>query len=167
MTDKYVNTTFISGSTLLKRMPNINVGTELHVAYETYEVAAADADADVHRIFKGLDPCIIPIAILVATDGITGATVYDLGIYETNLGAVVDADAFAANMDLSSAVDLGFLTALDGMDAVAIENYGRKLFEHAGHTEANKRGSYDIAFTLDTAGTGAGTLAVLMLYAQG
>lgn len=168
MADVYVNTTYFNADgSLIKRQPAINVGAPLLAFFETFETVSGDNDADVKRIFKALDPNLIPIAILIATDGITGQTAVDVGLYETNLGAVCDADCFAANLDTSSAADFGFATALDGMDAVAIENYGRKLYEHAGDTAAAHSPAYDLCLTLDTAGSGAATLAVLMIAAKG
>lgn len=147
-----------------------NGGAPVGALFATFEVAAADSDGSVYRVFKGLPANLIPLDIKIACDAITAGTVWDVGLYDTDLGAVIDADCFAANLDLSSAADFGNPTALDGMDAVAIENYNKRLFEHAGHTvEANtRRGKgYDLALTADTVGSAAGTISVLMYYAMG
>lgn len=164
--NKYTDAKF-TGSVLNKLQSMFNAGSNLSAAYATFEVAAADSDGSVYRVFKGLDPNLVPIAILVACDAITDGTDWDLGLYATNLGAVVDKDAFMDGQTLASAVDFGFDTCLDGMDAVAIENYGRKLYEHAGHDVTTKLESYDLAFTANTVGSAAGTVAVLLLYVQG
>jgi hypothetical protein len=72
-----------------------------------------------------------------------------------------------AGQTLATAVDFGFDTCIDGMDAVAIENYGRKLYEHGGHTVTTKLESYDLALTANTIGSAAGTVSVLFIFAQG
>lgn len=170
--NKYVNALLSATTGQLLRpsepLPAIKVGAELGVMFETFEVAAADSDGSIYRVFKGVDGNLIPLAILIASDGITGGTVYDVGLYDTDLGTVIDADCFAANLDLSSAADFGFATAIDGLDAVAIEDMAKRIFEHAAHTILTRRGKgYDIALTGDTVGTGAGTISVLMIYAKG
>lgn len=165
--NKYTDANINAAGRVTKLLSMANAGSNLSAAFATFEVAAADSDGSIYRVFKALDPNLIPIAILIGCDSITGGTVWDVGLYAPDLGAVVDADAFAANLDLSTGVDLGFATALDGMDAVAIENYGRKIYEHAGHTVTTKLESYDLALTGDTVGTAAGTVSVLLLYVQG
>lgn len=166
--DKYLHSNFQSGtSTLKKLLPSIFVGSPVKAAFATFETAAADSDGSKYRCFKGLDGSIVPLAILIATDGITGMTAVDVGLYETDLGAVCDVDCFAADLDLSSAADFGFATAIDGMDAVAIENYYKKLYEHAGHTELTQKKEYDLVLTADTVGSGAATVSVILIYAQG
>ena len=153
-------------ATLLSALEN--GGAPVGALFATFEVAAADSDGSVYRVFKGLPMNLVPLDIKIASDGITGGTAYDVGLYDTDLGAVIDADCFAANLDLSSAADFGNPTAIDGMDAVAIESYNKRLFEHAGHTiegRTARHKGYDLALTGDTVGTGAGTVSVLMLYA--
>lgn len=170
--NKYINALLSATTGQLLRasnpLPAINVGAEIGVMYDTFEIAAADSDASVYRIFKGVDGNLIPLALLIACDAITAGTVVDFGLYDTDLGAVIDADAFAADLNISSALDFGFATALDGLDAVAIENYGRRIFEHAAHTILTRRGKgYDICMTGDTIGTAAGTVAAMLIYAKG
>lgn len=165
--DKYTDSN-ISGNAVTKLLKSINAqGAQIGALLATFEVAAADDNGSKYRIFKSLDPNIIPLAILVGTDGITGGTAYDIGLYKPDLGVAIAVDCFAANLDVSGAADLGFATALDGMDAVDIANYGRRLFEHAGHDVTNKLDGYDMVITADTVGTAAGTITALVIYAQG
>lgn len=165
--DQYVNSN-ISGNVVTKALKAIASGAQIKVMLETFEIAAADSDGSVYRVFKSVDPNLIPLAILVACDAITGGTDFGVGLYNENLGTVINKDAFRAGMDLSSAVaSLNPKTALDGMSGVDIANMYKRIFEHAGHTVSNKKASYDIALTGDTVGTAAGTVTVAMLYLQG
>lgn len=143
-------------------------GAESFWLYNTFEVAAADDNGSKYRVFKNLDANLIPIIIAVGNDAITAGTGYDVGLYRPNGGAALDDDCFAATLDMSvAAASMNPKTAKDGMAAVAIENYGRRLFEHAGHTISNKLNAYDLVLTADTVGTAAGTISVAMLCVQG
>jgi hypothetical protein len=166
--DKYTDSN-ISGNVVNKLLKAINAhGAQVHAMYATFEVAAADDDGSKYRVFKNLDPNLIPLGLFVGNDALTAGTDYGLGLYKPDLGAVINKDAFAAGMDMSvAAASLNPKTAKDGMAAVAIENYGKRLFEHAGHDITNKLEAYDLVFTADTAGTAAGTISVLALFAQG
>jgi hypothetical protein len=140
-------------------------GAKLVTAVSTFEVATADSDNSVYRLFKGLNPNLIPLQLWINNDEITDGTDYDLGLYEGNGGAVVSKDVFADGIDLSTARTSG--SEVSGLTAVAIENLTKKLFEHAGHTIATKLDSYDLALTANTVGTAAGTVTVRATFAQG
>lgn len=145
-----------------------NTGAEIGALFVTFEVAAADSDASVYRLFHGLPYGTIPLLLLIANDAITDGTDYDVGLYDTDLGAVIDKDVFADGLDLSSAhASLTPGTALDGLLTVAIENRGKELWEHAGHTVSNLRDTYDIALTANTVGSAAGTVSALLIFAIG
>jgi hypothetical protein len=141
--------------------------TALYVAAVTFEVAAADSDTSIYRLFKGVNPELIPIKIDIFNDAITAGSVYDLGFYESLEagGAVIDADALMVDGDLSSAHASG--SPLSGMKDVDPANLLKRVYELAGHTFATKKTSYDIALTADTVGTGAGTVTVVAYFAQG
>lgn len=166
--DKYVSD-FISGNFVNKLLPAINAhGAHVHALFATEEIAAADDDGSKYRFFKNLDPNLIPLAIMVGNDAITGGTNYDVGLYRPDLGTVLNKSVFAEGLDMSAAAaSLNPKTAKDGMKDLAIENYGRRLFEHAGHTVLTKLEAYDLVLTADTCGTAAGTISVLLLVAQG
>lgn len=127
----------------------------------TFEVAAADTDASVYRLIKGLPANWIPKRITVMCDAITAGTDYDLGFYKTDLGAVVEVDCLADGLDLSSASKV-----LDGLTSVGIENRAKRVWELAGHTEANRLESYDLALTANTVGSAAGTITVICEFIQ-
>lgn len=165
--DAYNSTYFDASGALLKLLPAIKAGSNIRAMYETVEVAAADDDGSKYRLFKAVDGNIIPLIALGVTDGITGMTDVDFGCYLTNLGAVVLKDCLADGMNFSSALDAGTGTALDMLDNVDIANVGKKLYEIAGHTELNRRDDgYDLVITANTVGSGAGTIGVLLIYAD-
>lgn len=77
------------------------------VLYEcvgTVETLAADDAASVYRLCRVPSNARIS-SILLGTDAITGASASDVGVYRTakDGGAVVDADFFANDVDISSA----------------------------------------------------------------
>lgn len=155
--NKYVNSDVAAGN-----RSHGAQGANAWPLIETFEVAAADTDASVYRLFKGLPADLVPVSCTVMCDAITGGTDYDLGFYNTDLGAVIDKDNLADGLDLSSASK-----TLDGLKDVAIENRAKRLYELAGHTLANKKSSYDIALTANTVGTAAGTVTVILWVKQG
>lgn len=165
--DKYVSD-LITGNVVDKLLQAINAhGAHVHAVFATEELAAGDDDGSVYRFFKNVDPNLIPLAILVGCDAITGGTDFDFGIYKPDLGAVIDKDVFMDGQTLATAAKLGLATALNGMGAVDVANYGKRIYEHAGHTVLTKLEAYDLALTGNTVGTAAGTVSVIMLVAQG
>lgn len=158
----------ITGSTLNQLMTNQEAATGASGlwAAATFEIAAADDDTSVYRVFKGVNPNLIPISIGISCDTITAGTDWDLGLYRTDLGTVVDADCFMDGQTLATAAKLG-VGALNGMAAVDVANVHWRIFEHAGHTVPTKLEAYDIALTANTVGSAAGTVTVVMNFAQG
>lgn len=125
------------------------------------EVAAADDDNSVYRF------CRIPAnarisQVLIKNDAITGGTDYNLGVYATaeDGGAAVDDNALADALDLSSA-----RAVYTDLTAIAEEDGEKKLYELAG-VSADPGTDYDVCLTGITVGTAAGTIAVIVRYAQ-
>lgn len=140
-------------------------GANIKCLVSTVEIAAADTDLSVYRLFT-LNKSARPLLLLVGNDAITAGTDYDFGIYEAGVGgAVIDADILGATLDLSTAHVLGASTALNGLKSVDVANIGQTMFELAGHTSINARDEYDIAATGSTVGTAAGTLTALLIFA--
>lgn len=165
--DKYNATYYDAAGKMIKRPPSIKGGMQMNVMIESFELAAADSDGSVYRLFKGVDLNVIPIRLSLLSDGITAGTVFDVGVYKTGLGLVIDADILASNMDLSSAADGGSATAIDGMDAVDIADYGKSLAELLGLTSLTvPAGGGDICLTGDTVGTAAGTVTAIFEFAS-
>jgi len=160
--DKYVETRTVAGK-LAKSV--YNVGSEVIAVVATFEVAAADDDGSVYRLFKSIPSNYIPIEITVATDGITGATDADLGLYKVGVGgAVVEKDILMDGQTLASALTRATGHQL-GIKDVNIADIGKTLGELSGQTTVD--GSYDIAMTVNTIGNATGTVTVIATFAQG
>lgn len=140
------------------------------------EVAAADDDGSVYRIFTGLSGALVPLFGWVNNDAITGGTDYDLGFYESRRsgtsdvgGAVVDADKLIDGANLSNANALGSeLVMLGGAGSQYDMSEGQeKIYQLAGQTVTTKKRSYDIAWTANTVGSAAGTIVLKGIFIQG
>lgn len=135
----------------------------------TFEVAVADDDGSVYRLFKNVNQNYIPVKIEIACDAITSGNDWDLGFYEPTIGgvagAVIDKDKLADGLDLSSAV--AFVAALDGLKTVNISEVQERIYELAGDTLDDKKQGYDIALTANTVGAAAGTVSVKAWFVQG
>lgn len=131
----------------------------------TFEIAAGDDDTSVIRIFKNVPSEVIPLSLRISCDAITGCTDVDCGLYETNGGAVIDADLLADGVDIAA----GFSRILgkDLLVSVDLANAQKRLYQLAGHTFLTKKPGYDIALTFNTIGSGAGTVTVVGLFLQG
>lgn len=164
--DKYVNADLEAE----KLAPSAFVaGDKTLVAVATEEIAAADDDGSVYRLFKSVPHNYIPVRIEIYNDAITAGTDYDLGFYQTTVGgvagAVVDKDALADGLDMSSAAAKG--SPKDGLVTVAIENVQKRVYELAGDTLDAKELNYDIALTANTVGSAAGTISAIAWFVQG
>lgn len=135
----------------------------LRVSSATYAVAAADNDGDIY--------CMVPIrsnwslkAIRVYNDAVTGGTSYDLGIYTTAATpVVVDADAYASAIDMSSARTSAPLdAAFQARNITAINN---KVWQDAG-LSADSGAWYWLALTANTVGTAAGDITIVIEYTE-
>lgn len=168
--DTYTDSNITSAGAVNKLLKAVNSagGVGIRARLATFEVAAADSDGSVYRIFKDVDANEVPLMVLVANDAITSGTDWDLGLYKPGLGVVVDKDLLLDGGDLSSAHALSSAAALPGLSAVAIENVGKTLRELADGTVDNQDIgavlSYDMALTANTVGSAAGTVTVLYIY---
>lgn len=160
--DKYVETNTAAGK-LAKSV--FTVGAEPVVLIATEEIAAADDNGSVYRLFKSVPSNYIPLEITVATDGITDGTDYDLGLYKVGVGgAVVDKDVLMDGQTLASALTRATGHQL-GLANVNIADAGKTLGELSAQTTPDA--SYDIALTANTVGSAAGTVTVIGIFAQG
>lgn len=165
--DKYIDSN-ISGNVVNKLLTSLAAGhAKPYLACATFEVAAADDDGSVYRVFKSLDPNIVPLVFLVINDAITSGTDYDIGFYKPDLGAVIDKDALADGLDLSSGHTASHLSALSGIVTVDPANVGKTIYELAGHDVTTRLEGYDLAVTANTVGSAAGTITLVLLGAQG
>ena len=132
---------------------------------QTFETGATDSANSVYRIFPDLNPCLIPVDIKIMNDVIgSGTSDADLGLYCGDKGAVIDKDCLYDGLDLHT----GHTTSpANGLAAVDIADRCKQLYELAGHTLANRKDTYDIALTINTAPSAAGTVTVVGTFVQG
>ena len=135
-----------------------------------FEVAAADDDLSVYRIAKAIQPDLIITEITLFNDAITGATDYDIGLYETTgedgvVGPVIDRDVYLDGEDINAGNTRA--SPVNGLTNIAIENVQKRIYENAGDTLETKKLMYDIAITAVTVGSAAGTISGYIKFVQG
>ena len=113
--------------------------------------------------------------ITLEVAAITGGSAYDVGIYDV-AGTAIDADKFAANLDLSSTTGLptGPLGApiRQAMVDLNPDEVNKMLYELAGHVnktfpasgETLKASKYRIVLTADTIGSVAADIIARVQY---
>lgn len=137
----------------------------LFEAVGTVEVAAADDNGSVYR-FARLRSSDRVSEVRLWTDGITGATAYDLGLYRTDAdgGAVVDDDIFASAVDISGGLagtDVTFESGSTNIDKVE-----KRIWELLA-LSADPQLDYDLCLTADTVGSAAGTISLRVRFTGG
>ena len=157
--DKYVDSNLAAG----KLASALNEqGTKTFTAVATVAVAAADDDGSVYRVFKNVPSSVVPICICIHNTAITSGTDWDVGLYKTNLGAVVDKDILADGLDLSSARTIATWNNA-GMTTLTLSNGTQDLGTLSAQTDPDA--AYDIALTANTVGSAAGTVRVTATFA--
>lgn len=163
--NKYVNADVVADR---KGLPSYVNSDEGRFSVTTFEVAAADDDGSIYRLFR-INSNMIPFNITITNDAITGGTDYELGIYNTlggpQAGSVKDLDVLMGTTSMASARAEG--SGVSGLTAVSQENATQRLWELAGDTASNHPSEYDIALTANTVGTAAGTITVKAEWVQG
>ena len=164
--DKYVNADAEADKLI---NPAFNgKGSETFTSTAIVTIAVADDDGSKYRLFKSVNADMIPTSITITNSAVTAGVDYDLGLYLTNSGVVVNKEVLAAAIDVSSAVIEG--AGVTGLNAVALVDTQKKLFELAGQTVGpggTKDPSFDIVLTANTVGSAAGTIVVKATFVQG
>ena len=140
------------------------LGGVLREQVGTVEVAAADSDASVYRLGRVHSSWRIS-EMTCFNDAITSGAVFDVGLYRTaeDGGAVVDANAFADNISLTSGSLTGVQLLNEAGSAIGVEDIEQRVWEVAA-LSADPDVWYDICFTGDTVGSGAGTISLRTRY---
>ena len=136
-------------------------GTNTFTVVATVAVAAGDDDGSVYRVFKDIPSSCVPVNIAVHNTAITAGTVYHVGLYKPNGGAVVEVDVLAATLDLSSAATIATWNN-SGMKSLTLGTLS-DLGTLSAQTDVDA--AYDIALTGATVGTAAGTIRVTGTFA--
>lgn len=161
--DKYIDSNVAAG----KQPASVagSLGAEVREFVVTFELAAADDDGSVYRLFKNLSPDLIPVSIQVRCDAITSGTSFDLGFYNTGVGgAVINKNVLMSAQTLASALTT---SPADGLANVDIANRAKRIYELCGHTQSTKKAGYDLCLTANTVGSAAGTVTIHARFAQG
>lgn len=137
----------------------------LYEAVGTVETLAADDAASVYRLCRVPSNARIS-SIQLASDAITGASAVDVGVYKiaADGGAVVDADYFANDVDISSAT--AFTEVILQATATDKAKVEYRLWEHmqtALSITADTNTYYDICVTVNDV-TAAGTISMRVKY---
>lgn len=119
---------------------------------------AAEASANTFRYFEVPSNARIS-QILLSCDDLGTAGAADIGLYDTteNGSAVVDADFFASDQALTSALSNSDVTHESGV--YGIEDAEKPLWEALGLSEDPHK-SYDVVITLTTATVDAGDVGL-------
>jgi len=144
-------------------------GDKVTIAVQTFELAAADDDGSIYRLWKNIPADLIPVQIHIASDAVTSGTDWDLGFYKPSVGgvdgAVIDKDKLADGLDLSSAST--WASPKDGLENLDLAEVNERIYTLAGDTLDTKQLGYDIALTANTVGSAAVTVSVKAIFVQG
>lgn len=162
MADEYVDAARQAGN---PARAHESSGVGLRLRTITFETEVADAAGDIKRLFT-VGAHEIPVECKIVNDAIAGATDIDLGLYRPGVnGAVVDKDAFMDGANIAAGV--AWASATNGLSALAVEEQGVKsVFDIANDVATGDvigdlpSDSYDVALTLNSEVTAAGTITV-------
>lgn len=135
----------------------------MRVSSATISVAAADSDGDIYHVLPVRSNWSIK-SIRVYNDAITSGTSYDLGIYTTAATpVVVDVDAYASAVDMSSArtsapIDLAF-------EARNITAVNQKVHQD-GAVTTDPGAWYWLSLTANTVGSAQGDITLIVEYTE-
>lgn len=163
MATQYSSVATIHKSGVGTKNPTTATEGTLKSSSMTLSVAAADGDGEIY--------CALPVFsswsiknIWVYNDAITGGTSYDIGLYTTAATpVVVDADAYASAVDMSSArTTAGFNAAFEARNITAV---GQKVHQDGGVT-TDPGAWYWLALTANTVGTAQGDITLIVEYVE-
>lgn len=156
--DKYADTNTEAGK-LTSALKSTGVNTFTIIA--TVAVASGDDNGSIYRVFPNIPSSCVPVNICVHNTAITAGTVYHMGLYKPNGGAVVEVDILAATLDLSSAATITTWNN-NGMKSLTLGTVS-DLGTLSAQTDVDA--AYDIALTGATVGTADGTIRVTGTFA--
>ena len=144
--------------------PAFSQGAAVMGAVSTFEVAAADDNDSIYRVFKGVPGDMIVLSLQLACDAIAGMTDVNVGLWETNLGAVVSENCFADAVNPSAGY--AFRAELNLLAGLGVEKIQKRIYEVGGHTIITRKPSYDICLKAVAAAAAAGTVSIRALFLQ-
>ena len=146
--------------------PTYLMGGILKEQVGTVEIAAADDNNSVYRVGRVHSSWRIS-DIIRYNDAITSGADYDVGLYDTadNGGAVINVNAFADAVSLTSASLTGTRDIYEAGSDTGVEDIEQQVWQMAGLTEDPGK-FMDVCYTGVTVGSGAGTLSVKIRYVE-
>lgn len=122
-------------------------------------IAAADDDGSTYKLFTNVPSSFRPIRGTLMCDAITAGTDFDIGLYDSRTGSVVDKDVLLDGQTLASASK-----TLNALGSVDIADIGAKktLAELLNLTINQAQSQYDIVLTGNTVGSAAGDVVVIL-----
>jgi hypothetical protein len=124
----------------------------------TFSILAADDDNSTYTIMKNVPATAVIHRMDIETPGLANSTDWNIGLADSDTGAVLDDNAFADALDFSSAATK--VAPLDGLKALTGTNSRKPLYELLGLTLNSCKGHYDIIATGIAVGTAAGDITV-------
>ena len=151
-----------------KKISQYFMGGRVRFATGTAAVAAADDDGSTYRLVR-LPGNAIVHQIWIYNDAITGGTDYDLGIYQTaeDGGAVQDADRFGSAISMASARTTSPIDGRHEKDNITTVAPSAFPWMNPSTSTSGSNVDYDLTFTANTVGTGAGDITVKVFYSVG
>lgn len=162
-----VKSTSVTNQTATPRvqnLPGLENGRIDRAINDTVAVANGDSVGSVYRFGKIRSADFVDRIRMVSAD-IGTTTAADLGLYDINGGAVVDADFFGSAVSLSGGAidsDVTFESAAAGG---LYTNGAKRVWECLGLT-ADPHKEYDVAMTLTGAADAAGTVLLRVYVAR-
>lgn len=146
--------------------PLFNSGVKLRTVIATITIDASSADGDVVILAKGItyDTKVVGIRLPTVVSGITQLSDVDFGLYKTEAmaaddlvsaisGAVIDKDILVDGIDLSSAKAAN----VDILSSDRAKSIAALL---SSQTDKEPAGGVNICATINTQGSGTGTIEV-------
>lgn len=146
-------------------MNSLNLmGAVVREQVATAAIAAADDDNSTYRMCRVHSSWRISEMTLF-NDAITSGSDFNVGLYDTaeNDGAVVDENAYADAVSLTSGVLTGTQLLFEAGSAVGLEKIEQAVWQNAG-LSADPGKWYDVALTGITVGSGAGDVSMRLRY---
>lgn len=141
--DDYVDSNLAAGNRTSAIAAQGSKTVSGRVVFDT--VAAHDANS-VYRVLRGIPNTAVFKKFDIYTDGVTGLSDVNVGVYKVGAGAaVVDDNCLGDAIDLSSAVLP--TAAKDGLISVVNSDRSKALWELAGQSLTSRQSHYDVCLT--------------------
>lgn len=141
------------------------MGGVLREQVATVEIAAADCDNSVYRMFRVHSSWRLS-ELSYFSDTLTSAVDSDWGFYDTaeNGGAVVNINALADAANIATASLVGVQLLWEGGSDNGVEDIETRIWQMVGGLTEDPKKFYDLAVTVVSIGGATGTLSARLRY---